>query len=224
MKNIDREQHLAWSQGGAADAWFERNCAGLASNPEPGKSTRFFSRFINSGQRVLEIGAANGHQLHKLKQFTKCEAFGIDPSSSAVADGIARYPELTLAVGTADRLDFPDEFFDAVIFGFCLCWVDRGLLMRSVAEADRVLKRGGWLMVVDFDPAVSHRRSFAHQPGLWSYKMCYPNLWLANPEYVLADKQSHSHEGDSFHPDPSERAASWVLFKQSYGCAYPEFP
>ena len=223
MSNGDREQHMAWSKGGAADAWFERNRSKLGSDAELGKSTRFFAEHIRPGQRVLEVGTSNGHQLHKLQQIAACEAFGIDPSSSAIANGISRYPGLALAVGTADKLDFPDGFFDAVIFGFCLYLVDRSLLMRSVAEADRVLARGGKLMVVDFDPAVPHRRSFAHQPGLWSYKMGYPNLWLANPDYVLAEKCAYSHEGDSFHLDPSERVAAWVLVKQGIDDAYPEF-
>lgn len=95
--------------------------------------------------------------------------------------------------------------------------------MRSVAEADRVLARGGKLMIVDFDPALPHRRPFAHQHGLWSYKMCYPDLWLANPDYVLAEKCSYSHEGDSFHLDQNERVAAWVLVKQGIDDSYPEF-
>lgn len=222
MNTNDREQHLAWVEGGAADAWFERNRTKLGGDAEPGKSTRFFARHIRPGQRVLEIGTANGHQLHRLKQIAGCDAYGIDPSPSAIADGRARYPGLALSVGTADKLDFPDGAFDAVIFGFCLYLVDRGLLMRSVAEADRVLARGGRLMIVDFDPAVPHRRPFVHQPGLWSYKMSYPDLWLASPDYALAEKFSYSHVDDGFHPDPDERVAAWVLVKQDGADSYPE--
>lgn len=186
------------------------------------KSTRLFSNHIVAGHRVLEVGASNGHQLHKLQQLTGCEGFGIDPSISAITDGKTKYPELGLSVGTADKLEFPDASFDVVIFGFCLYLVDRGLLMRTVAEADRVLRQGGMLMIVDFDPVATHRRPFAHQSGLWSYKMCYPNLWLASPDYVLVEKCSYSHEGDHFHSDPDERVAAWVLVKQSDDDAYPE--
>lgn len=222
MKKTVREQHLAWSEGKAADEWFERNRSRLVADSPLPKSTRCFSGHISAGHRILEIGASNGHQLHKLRQLTGCEAFGIDPSVSAVADGKFKYPGLALAVGTADRLEFPDASFDAVIFGFCLYLVDRSLLMRTIAEADRVLRQGGRLMIVDFDPAVAHRRPFAHQPGLWSYKMGYADLWLANPEYVLVEKCSYSHEGDHFHADPGERVAAWVLAKQAHDDAYPE--
>ncbi len=222
MKKTVLEQHLAWSEGKAADEWFERNRSRLGTDSPLPKSTRCFSAHISPGQRILEVGASNGHQLHKLQQLTGCEAFGIDPSGSAVADGKIKYPGLGLEVGTADRLEFPDASFDAVIFGFCLYLVDRGLLMRTAAEADRVLRHGGRLMIVDFDPAVVHRRPFAHQPGLWSYKMDYADLWLANPEYVLVEKCSYSHEGDKFHADPGERVAAWVLAKQAHDDAYPE--
>lgn len=222
MKNIAREQHMAWSEGRAADDWFERNRTKLGENGSLIRSTRFFANHIVSGQRVLEIGTSNGHQLQKLQNLTGCEAFGIDPSAVAITDGQAKYPELHLSVGTADKLAFSDDFFDVVVFGFCLYLVDRSLLMRAVSEADRVLRCGGMLMIVDFDPAVSNRRPFAHQQGLWSYKMCYPDLWLANPEYVLNEKCSYSHEEDCFHSDPGERVAAWVLVKQSSDHAYPE--
>lgn len=222
MNKTDRIQHLAWSEGIAADEWFERNRAKLETDTSLPISTRLFASHITSGQRVLEIGTANGHQLYKLQQLTRCEAFGIDPSTSAIANGKANFPELQLMVGTADKLEFPDGFFDIVIFGFCLYLVDRSLLMQTVAEADRVLQRGGMLMIVDFDPSVTHRRPFAHHQGLWSYKMCYPELWLANPDYVLSEKHSYSHEGDHFHCDQGERVSTWVLVKQSHDCAYPE--
>jgi len=222
VKESTRQQHVAWSEGKAADDWFERNRAKLGEEGTLIKSTRFFSGHIVSGQRILEIGTANGHQLHKLQHLTGCEAFGIDPSTMAIADGQNKYPGLHLSVGTADKLGFPDQYFDVVVFGFCLYLVDRSLLMQVVSEADRVLRSGGRLMIVDFDPAVSHRRSFVHQQGLWSYKMCYPDLWLANPEYVLNEKCSYSHEGECFHSDPGERVAAWVLVKQTCDYAYPE--
>jgi ubiquinone/menaquinone biosynthesis C-methylase UbiE len=211
----EKIQHQAWSEGKAADDWFMRNRVKLEANPQHSPAINLFASYIRAGEKVLEIGTSNGHQLQKLRKLTHCVGFGIDPSPAAIADGKANFPEINLAVGTADKLDFPDENFNAVIFGFCLYLVDRSLLMRAVAEADRVLMGGGKLMITDFDPAMSHRRAFAHQEGLWSYKMQYPDLWLANPSYVLAEKISFSHEGKVFHADPNERVASWVLSKQN---------
>lgn len=223
MTDSELPQHRAWSEGRAADEWFNRNRSVLTAELLPSKSVRLFGYHVQAGQRVLEIGSSNGHQLEKLRRLTQCDGFGIDPSPAAIADGKAKYPDLKLAVGTADMLEFPDESFDAVIFGFCLYLVGRSLLMRVVAEADRVLRGGGKLMITDFDPVISHRRPFKHQKGLWSYKMQYPDLWLANPGYVLAEKVSFSHEGEEFHASPNERIASWVLVKQGAD-AYLELP
>lgn len=222
MNDTSKKQHTAWTKGPAADSWFSRNLSKLSEDAALVKSTRFFADHIRPRQRILEIGTANGHQLHKLQKLTGCEAYGVDPSTLAVSDGKIKYPHLNLSVGTADQLQFPDLSFDVVLFGFCLYLVDRSLLMRAVSEADRVLMQGGRLMIVDFDPSIPHRRSFAHQQGLWSYKMRYPDLWLANPEYVLDAKCSYSHEGDRFHTDPGERVAAWVLVKQNTDDAYPE--
>jgi len=206
-------QHEAWTQGGAADEYFQRNREALNGEMPPSRSLKLFASYVQPGQRILEIGSANGHQLNGLCHLTGCEGFGIDPSPEAIRDGAAQYPSLGLSVGSAEKLDFPNEYFDAVIFGFCLYLVDRSLLPQVVAEADRVLRGGGKLMITDFDPPIPLCRPFIHRPGLWSYKMQYPALWLANPAYVLAEKVAFSHHGETWHPDPNERVASWVLVK-----------
>jgi ubiquinone/menaquinone biosynthesis C-methylase UbiE len=216
-------QQRGWTDGGAADAWFERNKTRLSPTLPPTKTQKLFASRIRPGQRVLEIGTANGFQLRILREQVQCEAYGIDPSPVAIADGKVRYPDLNLSVGTADKLEFPDQSFDVVIFGACLCLVDRTRLMRAVAEADRVLRPEGHLIIADFDPAVPHRRRFKHQDGLWTYKMHYADLWLANPCYALAEKVSFSHEGEGFHTDPNERMAAWVLVK-CVEQAYLELP
>ncbi len=212
--NETSSQHAAWSEGAAANEWFRRNAAVLDPQTLDNKSIRLFSGHLRCGERLLEIGCANGYQSERLRTLCQCEVWGLDPSTEAIAQGSARFPQLKLSVGTADRLPFADGHFNAVLFGFCLYLVDRRLLPQVVAEADRVLAPGGRLMITDFDPPQAHRRPFKHQAGLWSYKMQYPQLWLASPAYALAEKVAFSHEGQEFHSDPSKRVASWVLVKQ----------
>lgn len=214
-------QHEAWESGGAADAYFKRNQAALDAEQAPSRAVRFFATHVTASDRLLEAGAANGRVAEQLRQLTGCEAHATDPSPAAVADGRARYPKVRLSVGTADKIEYPDAAFTVVLFGFCLYLVDRSRLLRVVTEADRVLAEGGKLMITDFDPPAPHRRAFRHQPGLWSYKMQYPALWLANPAYVLAEKIAFSHQGETFHADPGERVASWVLVKRGVD-GFPE--
>ena len=210
-------QHDAWAFGQAADQWFDRNTAVVDPASLDTRPVGVFASHLKPGQHVLEIGCANGHQLERLRRRTGSVGSGIDPSARAIADGASRFPELILKVGTADELAFADASFDAVILGFCCYLIDRRRLHRVVAEVDRVLKPDGLLMITDFDPEYPHRRAFAHQPGLWSYKMQYPQLWLASSAYTLVEKISFSLDAPEFHSDPDKRVASWVLAKHDEG-------
>jgi SAM-dependent methyltransferase len=215
------QQHGAWASGQAADAYFSRNRDRLDADLPPSRSTQFFASFIGASDHVLEVGTANGHILEQLRRLTHCIGCGTDPSPAAIEDGRHRYPDLDLSVGTVEHIEFSDRSFSVVLLGFCLYLVDRHLLQRAVAEVDRVLADGGLLLITDFDPLIPHRREFKHQPGLWSYKTDYPALWLANPQYVLAEKIAFSHHADRFDRDPTERVASVVLVKQDPNVAYP---
>lgn len=55
--------------------------------------------------------------------------------------------KVELRLGDAEALDCPDESFDTVVFGLCLCSIpdDR----RAVAEAWRVLRRGGRILLLE---------------------------------------------------------------------------
>ncbi len=203
---IQRDEFLA-SEG---NQWFARNRSALdAASPARERIVDRLAGQLAPGRatRVLEIGCGQGQNLASLADRQPIEGHGIDPSSDAVASGAARYPGLRLQVGTADALPFPDGAFDVVWFGFCLYLVDRPLLQRVVAEADRVLADGGLLAILDFDPDVPCARPYHHRPGLMSYKMDYAALFLANPAYVLVDKLSTSHTTGQWDPDPQERVA-----------------
>lgn len=186
---------------GEGDAYFQRN----THTPRP-DVLGFFARHIRPGQRVLEIGCASGHNVQWLAEHTGCQGFGVDPSSAAINAG--RRPGLQLEVGTADAVPFAEPF-DMVIYGFCLYLVDRPLLHRTVAEGDRLVKEGGQLGIWDFDVDAPAKRAYHHVPGMWSYKMDYSRLWLADPAYSLIDKMPVPHEGN--HPDT--RIGLWLLRK-----------
>jgi len=72
----------------------------------------------------------------------------LEPSNEAVYQAISL--GLDARVGTADVIPFQDKSFDIVIFGFCLYLCDRDDLFKIAAEADRVLKTPGWLLIKDF--------------------------------------------------------------------------
>lgn len=211
---------------GEGDAYFQRNAAAYASGnadtlPLPAAVVR---GYLPAGAHVLEIGCANGLNLERLRRSAGCQGSGIDPSAAAVEAGRRDFPALDLRVGTADALPFPDAAFDLVWFGFCLYVTDRALLPRVVAEADRVLRDGGKLVIVDFDPAVPVRRRYAPAAGVSSYKTDHARLFLGFPQYVLVEKRPFSHHGEGFHPDSGERLALQVLHKDLAGGYAPQDP
>lgn len=199
---------------GEGDAWYRRNrehleeASGIRELP-----LRMFAPYLASDDAVLEIGCADGSNLALLHARAGVRGFGVDPSAQAIAAGKERFPHLDLRVATADALPFADASFRLVWFAFCLYLLDRHDLMRAVAEADRVLSDGGFLAITDFDPPQPCRRPYHHRPGVFSWKMDYSQLLLANPAYVLVAKASYSHAGVDFHPDPNERIATWLMRK-----------
>jgi ubiquinone/menaquinone biosynthesis C-methylase UbiE len=193
------------------DRYFERNRV-ERSFPSP-NNWMVYGKYLKKGFKVLEIGCSYGSNLKAFSELRPCEGYGIDPSRKAIQFGKKTFPSLHLSVGTAEHLDFPDNFFDFVIFGFCLYLVDRRYLARVVAEADRVLKSKGFLGITDFDSKTPKRRAYKHCSGVRSYKMSYQDLFLAFPHFSLVEKHAFSHASDSFVQDVKERLCSVVLFK-----------
>jgi SAM-dependent methyltransferase len=205
--------------------YFQRNSA-VYVNADPAhvpQSMQFYGSYLKPGDKVLEIGCCNGVNLSRLASMVPCQCLGIDPSAEAIEDGRQRFPTISLSVGTADDLKFGSGMFDFVLFGFCLYLVDRTLLAKSIAEADRVLKSQGFLGITDFDVVVPSVQPYRHIPGLFTYKMDYSRLFTAYPHYALAGKIGFSHFGNDFHEDPNERLSSVILHKDVVN-AYFHYP
>ena len=212
--------------GGEGDAWEARN---RTSEGLDGFLIARLAQHLEPGDRVLEIGCGSGQNLRALDLHVPgLICYGIEPSKDAIAAASKAAPHQRLAVGVSDALPFDSAQFQLVLFGFCLYLCDRNLLHRTVAEADRVLEdakgdRAGVLAIVDFDPDRPHRRAYHHREGIWSYKMDYAGLFLANPTYRLSDKIPFTHveRPPAWSGEPNDRIAMWILRKDSHR-GFPE--
>jgi SAM-dependent methyltransferase len=211
MNNNQKTKFLA----GEGDAYFARNKSVL-ENGEDEVAVDPVLPILRGlhpfPERVLEIGCANGWRLNRMLKLGAKLCHGIDPSGDAIKAGMSAFPSLHLAVGSADTLPFADAAFDLVVFGFCLYLCDPTDHMRIVAEADRVLADQGHLVTFDFNPPAPYRNSYAHSPGLFSYKMDFSRLFLAHPHYQILEKKISAHNGIG-KTSPDNRVAVSLLTK-----------
>lgn len=191
------------------NSWFDRNQKVITDDcPTVTVIKNYTNNFKGN---ILEIGCSNGKKLNEFRG--NGIGYGIDPSEKAIDEGRKNHKDLHLSVGTSDSLPYEDNFFDIVVFGFCLYLVDRTLLLKTISEADRVLKDKGFLVITDFDSPINLKRKYHHLDGIFSYKQQYENLFLTNSMYTLVEKKSYSHFGLDFHQDPNERVSTVVLHK-----------
>ena len=204
---------------GEGDRWFDRNRSTL-NQQKSFYENETIKRVLGSHRErighILEIGCGNGVKLADLCQFFAAQGHGIDPSSEAVREGMDKFPNVNvhLDVSIASHIPHGDASMDLVYFGFCLYLVDRTEILKAVAEADRVLKSGGFLAILDFDPGNRHKRAYHHKPGLFSYKTSYADFFTASGHYYLVAKDSFSHSEHAFSLDSDERVSICILYKE----------
>jgi len=181
-----RQEAAFWA--GEGDAWHRRNLGRWINYA-------VVAAIINLNikpEKILEIGCGAGKYLDALHQTYDCTCVGVDPSGEAIAYGREHYPDLKLHLGTVETAYtmFRGEEFDLIIFGFCLYVMDRDGLFDIVASTDVLLKENGYIAIHDFHPRAPYVLPYHHKEGLFSYKMRYADLWLANPAYEWISETS----------------------------------
>jgi ubiquinone/menaquinone biosynthesis C-methylase UbiE len=134
-------------------------------------------------QRVLEIGcgvsAQTEHLLKRLPVYSHVTATDIDQNQLDIAIEHAKSSMLlkenaTYKVEDATQLSFSDSTFDGVY----VCWVLEHLspsdVKKAIAEATRVLKNGGWLIVNEIfmssgDGVVGYKKDNSFPEIMYSY-------------------------------------------------------
>lgn len=203
------------------DAWFQRTQDIIASRklPEGDVILREFMELPCMRQeqdgadplRILEVGCGDGRRLAWLQNNMNMQCFGVEPSALAVS--AARQQGLDVQQGTADRLEFENAAFDVVIFGFCLYLCDREDLFRIAAEADRVLRSSGWLLILDFFSPVARSRKYHHKEGVRSFKMDYRTLFAWHPSYECMTHKVRHHLKAIYTDEPEEWVSISVIRK-----------
>lgn len=96
-------------------------------------------------KKVLEIGCGNGRASATLVKEAQ-ELIAIDPDAGQIEIARKNVPGVDFRTGSGESLEFPNGAFDAVAFTFSLHHQDS---VRALAEAYRVMKPGGTLLIIE---------------------------------------------------------------------------
>ena len=219
-----QEAVFAASEG---DRWFHRNKAALDRfDPATDPPMRLVALYGLAPRRIAEIGAANGYRVAAIARRLGTErAVAAEVSGAAIRDGRARFPDVQFLQAAITAVPL-QEAFDLVIVNFVLAWVDRRHLLRAVAEVDRLVADGGYLLIGDFLPSGRARVPYHHLPKqrLYTYKQDYAAAFLASGLYHPVALLTGPHAAARLKADApeDERQGVWLLRKSlqdHYGLA-----
>lgn len=183
-----------------ANKFFKRNIERLSQiNYKNHKIVIELQKYLKSKKNkinLLEIGCCDAGLINFISQkYNKIKCYGIDPSSLAIKS--QTNTDLKLKIGTADKLLFKKDFFDIVIYNFCLYLCDDDDLIKIVSEADRVLKKNGMIFILDFYHKDIKYIKYIHQKSIYSRKMNYSKLFTWHPNYQLKKLKKFQLKNDN---------------------------
>jgi len=118
---------------------------------------------VGPGDRVLDLAAGTGTSAVAIAR-TGAQVVACDLSPGMVEIARQRHPELTVVVGDALDLPFPDAAFDAVTMSFGLR--NTPDVSRCLRELLRVTRLGGRLVICEFSTPMSALVRAGYRPYL----------------------------------------------------------
>jgi SAM-dependent methyltransferase len=201
------------------DRWFARNQNALAVfDAESDLAIKLMALYGLRPDSALEIGAANGFRLAEIHRRSGARVVAVEPSTRAIAEGQNHFPFVTFVRGLAHSIPL-HEYFDVVIVNFVLHWVDRTKLVQSIAEIDRMVKDGGFLIIGDFYPTNRLQVRYHHLPteDLQTFKQDYAQPFLASGLYHPVALLTGDHAAKTLNANVAEgdRIGAWLLRKHA---------
>lgn len=203
------------------DRWFERNRMALNSfDATADLPLKLIELYKLRPERVVEIGAANGFRLATIHARTGADVVAVEPSARAILNGKASFPQVAFIRGSASAVPLR-ESFDLVIVNFVFHWIDRATLLRSVAEVDRLVQDGGFLLIGDFHPSNCLQIRYHHlkNQDVRTYKQNYAAIFVASGLYhpICLVTGQHGAQGLGGKVAEAERIGAWLLRKDMQG-------
>lgn len=127
--------------------------------------------------KILEIGCGNSARLVKIKN-NNIKCYGLDPSKIAIRESLKR--GIISKLGTADLLPFKKNYFDIIIFGFCLYVCDNSDYKKIKNECLRTLKKNSFIIIEDFYSKKKVIKKLHHNKKIKVTKMDFSKIFTNN--------------------------------------------
>lgn len=161
------------------------------------------------GQRLLDVAGGTGDIAFRfLKRAPGASAMVLDMTESMLVEGRRRAEADSMAaaldwvVGDAMALPFPDNSFDVYTISFGIRNVTR--VPDALAEAFRVLRPGGRLMVLEFSQLPVPMMQ-------WAYDRYSFNVIPAMGQIVTGDRDSYQYLVESIRKFPDQETFAAMI-------------
>jgi SAM-dependent methyltransferase len=153
-------------------------------------------------RRILDIGCGYGALTAALaRTFPKATVVGIDPGARSIAAArraLRPMKNVELLVGHSHEIKLREPF-DLVVLRMVLQWVPRTLLLKTIAEIDRLC--GSFLFISDYLPRRPTTSISVHNKEIRIFKQDYAAIFESLPYY----KRVHARILDAEHGDGYRR-------------------
>jgi ubiquinone/menaquinone biosynthesis C-methylase UbiE len=134
----------------------------------------FVKNLPDKKENILDVGCGAGDLLLSISKYFK-KSYGIDPVPDFVLIAKKKNPNSKILKSSAEKLPFPDNYFDYVVSNLVFQHTERE---KAIKEVIRVLKPGGKLVLTE---VISQPNEWYLQIYAYLYRRfwTYPNLFLA---------------------------------------------
>ncbi|MGA1276616.1 MAG: bifunctional demethylmenaquinone methyltransferase/2-methoxy-6-polyprenyl-1,4-benzoquinol methylase UbiE [Gemmobacter sp.] len=167
------------------------------------------------GQRLIDVAGGTGDIAFRfLARAPGASAAVVDLTEPMLAEGRARAEAAAMGgaldwvLGDAMALPFADASFDVYTISFGIRNVTR--IEAALAEAHRVLRPGGRLMVLEFSRMVS-------APLQWAYDRYSFNVIPVMGQIVAGDRESYQYLVESIRRFPEQEAFAAMIREAGFG-------